>query len=198
MTLAETLPPLSLYDDMPDLVPGPGSWMMPAAAFARGAPGLYRGYRAAGANLRTPHRTGGVYVAQNATYASSYHSGEGLGRECRMWRVGLRLRTPFVSDRPVTRIVPELLERLPPGTDSVVMPRGDGNMGNGPVVVLLDPACLIAAEETWTRYEVAVAIQDRGPEAVPPDVLADYPALAARVEEMRARWEGSEVPWRRF
>jgi hypothetical protein len=185
--------PLGLYDDMPALNPRPGTWMMRPARFANGLPDVYRGYRSACGNLLEPYRCGGIFVAQNATYASAY-----AGPDGRTWRLLMSLRSPAVVHRPITCVSAAVLASLPTGTDSIVMPRGGGNMGHGPVVILLDACCVIGAEETWSAYRVAVTIQENGPDAVPADVLADYPALQDRVEEMRARWEARDTPWRRF
>lgn len=189
---------LEIYRDIDDIQASPGSWMMDPSLFALGLPGVYRGYRAAGANFLAPHRTGAIYVAQSAAYASSYHRPPDPDDDCRLWRVRFELRRPVVSARPVLSVGDAQRAALPPGTDAIVMTRGDGNAGNGPVIALLDPSCILEAVETWPRHEVQRAIQDLGPDAVPEDVLADYPALRRRVAEMRARWADRPVPWRRF
>lgn len=183
-------------DEIPALNPRPGSWMMPPREFAAGTPGLYRGYRSAGANLRAPFRTGGIFVAQNATYAAAYHRGL-LDDEARLWRVMLDIRKPFVTRRKVTNVSPALRAALPPGTDAIILQTGDGNLGNGPVIIALDPAVLVSATETWLPGDIKIAINEGRLAEIPEDILADYPAAQERLDMLRANI-GPDFPGRLF
>lgn len=186
-----------IWADVTALVPPAGSWMMPPADFACGAPGLYKGYRAAGANLLSM-ASGGIYVAQNAMYASVYDRGSWEDSTIKMWRLGLRLRAPHVTFEKVLRVTPEIRASLPGGTDAIVMPFGDNGVGRGPVIVVLDPACVVSVEETWFQHQVVEAIQRGGADAVPDDVLLDYPDHMARIDRMRLVYPEGEVRWGRF
>jgi hypothetical protein len=192
------MPDLAIYDDCEAMLPGPGSWMMHPAGFSRGVPGEYRGYRAAGDNLYEPYRTGGIFVAQNAVYASSYQRPEPLEGHGSLWRIRMDLRSPAIVRERVLHVTSAIIAALPRGTDSIVMPWGDSNMGNGPVIILLDRSLITEAQPAWTPFEVTEAIQGGRLDDIPDEVLADYPCFRQRIGEMRERWSTGRVPWHRF
>jgi hypothetical protein len=189
-------PPFDIWDDVPALNPRRRSWMMPPRRFAAARPGRYRGYRSASpSNLRTGWRSPGAFVAQNAVYASAYWKGD-LDRECRLWRVELAVRRPVAAPWGM-RDLERFLRAVPPGADAVFLPWGDGNMGNGPVIVAVDPACIASATQAMTLAEVQVAIHDGRLGEIPPECLADYPAVQDRLDLMRERF-GEDFPAARF
>ncbi|SOC21766.1 hypothetical protein [Thalassospira xiamenensis] len=189
MTLEELT---GFWQDIPQLCPPPGiaSWMMSPSDFARAEPGLHRGYRAADTNLLTPHSTGGIFIAQNAEYASSYNE--------RVWRVLLDIRKPYVEHASRFTFVSDAYRQaLPVGTDAIILPQGDMNIGRGPTIIALDASVIVSVEETWNYGQVLYAIKMGEINSIPDDVLADYPTILLRRAQMHEVY-GETFPARQF